>query len=100
MRTTFLGIEVDGEEHVLRVPKEKSVRAENMIKNIMSKRKATVNELQQLAGFLNFLNKAIVPGRAFTRRMYAKFNKSVQEKELKKYHHVRLDAELKGDCQA
>ena len=62
------------------------------------KRKATVDELQKLSGFLNFLNKAIVPGRAFTRRMYAKFALIINGKQLRKHHHVKLDKEFKADC--
>ena len=47
-------------------------------------------------------NRAIVPGRSFTRRMYAKFlgsNLIKGEKMLKAHHHVKLDREFKLDCQ-
>ena len=33
-----------------------------------------VHDLQKLCGFLNFLSKAVFPGRTFTRHMYAKFS--------------------------
>lgn len=51
-------------------------------------------------GFLNFLSWAIFPGRAFTRSMYAKYSRTINDKsgKFKKYHHVRLDQEFKFDC--
>ena len=78
---------------------------------MMSKRKATIQDLQKLCGFLNFLTKAIHPGRVFTRRMYAKYTHIIDLKmvgeshmtpkfqyKLKKHHHVQLDNEFKFDC--
>ena len=67
-----------------------------MLLYFKEKRKATVHEIQQLAGFLNFLNKAIIPGRAFTRRMYAKVKDKARI--LKSYHHINLDREFRSDC--
>ena len=67
-----------------------------MLDLILSKRKAKVKDLEQLAEYLNFLNKAIVPGHVFTRRMYAKF--SYVKTNLKQYHHIILDKEFKEDC--
>ena len=57
-------------------------------------KKITVHQLQKICGFLNFLSKAIVPGRAFTRRCY-KFLKG----DLKQYHHIRVSKELRKDLQ-
>ena len=48
-----------------------------------------------MTGLLNFLNKAITPGRAFTRRMYAKASGLT----LKPHHHIRLDREFRSDCE-
>ena len=91
----FLGILLDGEHHILIIPEKKRIRAINKLQSVLSKKKATIKELQQLTGLLNFLNKAIVLGRAFTRRMYSKFS----HLELKPHHHIRLDKEFKEDCQ-
>ena len=41
---------------------------------------------------LNFLGKAIVPGRAFTRRFYSYGNP-----EMKAHHHIAVDRDLKND---
>ena len=77
LRLVFLGILLDGQKHVLAVPEDKRQRTLNLLISFLSKKKATVKELQSLAGLLNFLNKAIHPGRAFTRRMYSKFTQSI-----------------------
>lgn len=58
----------------------------------MRSKKTTVREIQKLTGLLNFFCRAVVPGRAFTRRMYAKVG------NLQPHHHVRVDRELRMDC--
>ena len=58
---TFLGILLDGIYHLLAVPEDKRVKTLNLLTDIVHKKKATVCNLQQLAGVLNFLNRAIVP---------------------------------------
>ena len=50
-----------------------------------------------LTGYLNFLSRAIFAGRAFTHRIYAKFNGS--KNKLKQYHHVNLDQEFRFDLE-
>ena len=92
----FLGILLDGNKFLLTIPEDKRLKALNMLDLMITKRKAKVKEMEQLTGYLNFLNKAIVPGRAFTRRMYAKF--SATKQVLRAYHHVTLDREFKEDC--
>ena len=51
-----------------------------------------MREIQKLTGFLNFLCRAIVPGRAFTRRLYA-----LTSPKLKPHHHVKLTLETRYD---
>ena len=91
----FFGILLDDKNLRLTIPEEKRIKAVNQIGKLICKRKATVLELQQVAGILNFLSRAIVPGRAFTRRIYAK---CTGHSNLKQHHHVRLDGEFKSDC--
>ena len=91
----FLGILLDGYHLILALPLDKKIRAINMLKLIIDKKKATLEELQRLTGYLNFLSKAIFPGHTFTRRMYTKFSGL---SNLKKFHHIRLDQEFKLDC--
>ena len=93
----FLGILMDGVNFTLSIPKEKKDRALTMLNIFSDKKKATVKHLQVLTGYLNFLSRAIVPGRAFTRRIYAKFANLDRDK-FKYYHHISLDREFKFDC--
>lgn len=50
-----------------------------------------MRQVQQVAGSLNFICKAVVPGRAFTRRLYSKTS------GLKQHHHLRVDKEMRKD---
>ena len=64
-----------------------------------------------MADLLNFINRAVYPGRAFTRCMYAKFaglsikvsnlqkHDSSKALSLKQHHHVRIDGEFRRDCE-
>ena len=68
---------------------------------VIDKKRITVKQLQVLAGYLNFLTKAIFPGHVFTRRIYAKFSQlqlGKNNRPLKHYHHVNIDQELRFDC--
>ena len=52
-----------------------------------------------MTGLLNFINWAIVPGRAFTRAMYHKLaTKDSRGRLLKQHHHVSLNKEYILDC--
>ena len=52
-----------------------------------------------MTGILNFINKVVVPGRTFTRRMYSKLTLcGTSGIKLKQHHHVRLDSEFVSDC--
>ena len=94
----FLGMLLNGRTFTLSIPMEKRREAFNMVRKFKDKNKATVKELQKLAGHLNFINRAVVPGRVFTRRMYAKFA-GPKFLKMKAHHHVRIDNEFKRDCE-
>ena len=66
----------------------------NLILHKQSK-KVTIHELQKLCGFLNFLGCAIVPGRAFTRRLYYYMKLHI----FKPHHHVRVNYEMRKDLE-
>ena len=101
-RIVFLGILLEGNFHRLAIPLDKQIKATHMLQRLSMKTKATVADLESLSGYLNFLNKAIVPGRVFTRRMYAKFTGKAlltkQGTKLKQHHHVKIDREFRRDC--
>ena len=92
----FLAILINGISKTLSIPEEKRLKAVDWLRLCCENRKVTVKQLQSLAGLLNFLHRAIYPGRAFTRRIYAKI--SGRTATLKPHHHVRVDTELKSDC--
>ena len=90
----FLGLLLDGENFLITVPENKRIKALNWLNKMIDNKKTTMKEVEQLAGLLNFLSRAIVPGRVFTRQMYSKFNRLT----LKPYHHIRIDQEFRADC--
>ena len=93
----FLGLLIDTINQWVCIPVEKINKAVHLIETTLSKvsRKITLNQLQKICGFLNFIGRCIIPGRAFTRRLYA----YTAYKKLKPYHHIRVNAEMQGDLQ-
>ena len=63
--------------------------------NKAAKHKITVLQLQQICRFLNFLGRAVILGRAFTRRLY----RQLKNKNLKPHHHIRINNEMVMDLQ-
>ena len=65
----FLGLLIDSEHQYIGIPVDKVQRAKALIKEILKERhnKTTIKKLQKLTGFLNFLCRAVVPGRTFLR---------------------------------
>ena len=92
----FLGILLNGRDLTLSIPVEKRKLAVEMLTEFVNSKKATVRQLQQLCGYLNFLSRAIVPGRTFTRCMYAKYstvinvNGAPQDANQYKMKHVTM----------
>ena len=122
IRVIFLGILLDGKFMTMVIPEEKRIHTIDMVRTFLDRKKATVRELQTLCGYLNFLNREIILGRAFTRHMSAKYSKTIYftsvglkntkatklvkdskvldktfTNTLKAHHHVRLDQEFKLD---
>ena len=92
----FLGLLINTVEQTVSIPVEKVERAVNLIREVLNKksRKITLKQLQKLCGFLNFLGRCIIPGRAFTRRLYAH---SAGSTKLLPHHHIRVTEEMKLD---
>ena len=69
-----------------------------MIEYILNKKskKITLLYLQRICGLLNFLCRSIVPGRAFTRRLYGK---TATAGQLRPYHYIKVSAEMKMDLE-
>ena len=114
----FLDILLDCQSMSLVILEEKRTKAIAMLTDMLNRKKVTIKDLQLLCGYLNFLNKAVIPGRVFTRRMYAQFsgvadfNRIMHHKGamvrhfnktegymLKLHHHIRLNQEFKLNCE-
>ena len=78
LQLVFLGILLDSQHFTLAVPMEKKIKALNLLEGMLAEKKATVKDLQTLCGYLNFLCKAVFPGRVFVRKMYSKFSQVMQ----------------------
>lgn len=87
----FLGILINTRTRTISIPTEKRDRALQEIDTITRAKKVKVLQVQQLTGLLNFICRAIFPGRAFTRRFYAKISGG----NLKQHHHIRVDQEMR-----
>ena len=59
----FLGMLLDTVKQTVSIPLDKRDKALQLLWDIVNKRKATVLRLQQLAGLLNFIARAVVPRR-------------------------------------
>lgn len=88
----FLGLLLNTRTQTISLPGDKVERGKRELDIVLRSKKVTVHQLQKLTGLLNFFCRAVVPGRAFTRRMYGKM------KNRRKYHHLRVDKELRADC--
>ena len=91
---TFLGMLINSVNQIVSIPVEKIAKGKTLIENVLSKKKLTLNQLQKICGFLNFLCRVVIPGRAFTRRLYRYTSGS---HKLKPHHHLRINGEMRDD---
>ena len=89
---TFLGIEIDTIQQVLRLPREKLDRLGELIRACEMKKACTRQELESLVGTLQHACTVIIPGRSFMRRII-----SLQSIARQRHHHIRLNKEFKSD---
>ena len=92
---TFLGLLIDTQEQMVRVPLEKVIKALDMLEYFLNRRNksVTVLQVQRLCGTLNFLTRCIIPGRVFLARVYT----MTSNPNLKQFHHVRITNENHQD---
>ena len=88
----FLGLELDSDEMVVRMPMAKVHEIIQKIEAVLSKRKATLKTIQSLTGVLQFACRAIIPGRPFCRRL---INATCGVSSP--YHHIRVTQNIKKD---
>ena len=89
------GIEVDSVALSLRLPDDKLQEAKDKVKALSTLKSVRLRELQSVLGTLSFACHAIVPGRAFLRRLF-----SLTEGISSPFHHVRLTKEAHSDLAA
>ena len=89
---TFLGIEVDTEAFLLRLPEDKLTKLKQELSRCTLRKTITKRELQSLTGLLQFATKVIRPGRSFIRQLYA-----MQSIGSHPGHHIRLNSAARAD---
>ena len=89
---TYLGLEIDTVAQQIRVPSTKVRALCDKIYTVLCKRKISLVEVQSLVGSLNFVCRAISPGRAFLRRLIA-----LSQGLLKPHHRVRISTGARLD---
>ena len=104
---TFLGLLIDTINRGVSVPVEKIQKGLKMIHTILSNpsKKCTLLQLQKICGFLNFLGRCVIPGCAFTRRLYAYTvgkkhldgHGNMLVSQLKPHRHIRINGEMRRD---
>ena len=93
----FLGFLINTVTQTISIPLDKRMKALEQLEEILLVKKMTIKKLQKMTGLLNFISRAIVPGRTFMRRMYAKFTGRNMMK-LKPHYNIKIDKELKANC--
>ena len=90
---TFLGYLLDSARQMIYIPRSKILQALDLVNKMLGKKKTTLKENQKLCGLLNFFTKCIIPGRAFTRRLYsitAGLTKPHLHADIKSEHRMDL----------
>jgi hypothetical protein len=68
-RLTFLGIEIDTEAMMIRLPEEQLLKLNQLLSTWENKTRASKSDLRSLSGYLNFICKVVRAGRTFARRI-------------------------------
>ena len=95
-KITFLGLEIDTVAQKIRVPHDKQSQALRKLDMVSKQKKVTLRVMQSLIGSLNFLCRAIPPGRAFLRRLV---DSTTGIPPKAKNFRVRITREVRLDLQ-
>ena len=85
-------IEIDSPKMEFRLPEDKIIKAREILQFLGRKKKVTLHELPSAIGFLQFACKAILPGRAFLRRL---INLTIGVS--RPGHRIRLNSAARAD---
>ena len=89
---TFLGIELDTQAMILRLPASKLDELRLLVAQWQGKKFCVKKDLQSLVGKLQQACKVVRPGRTFLRRMF-----ELLKGTSKKQHFIRLNASFRSD---
>ena len=89
---TFLGLEIDTINMLVRVLHLKSIELLDLLQQLLPLKKVTLKQLQSVLGKLNFFTRAIRPGRAFVRRLYDATIGITQP-----HHYIRVTKSMRDD---
>ena len=95
-RLTFLGIEIDTVAMCARLSDERLAQLQSSLASWGSRTHATLTELESLTGVLNFAAKVVRPGRAFLRRIIARFT-ALRAKRVSKRSLCPIGASCAAD---
>ena len=90
----LLGIGVDSVRRELFIPTAKRDKAAELIVGVLVRKKVWAKTLQRLAGILNFLLRAVYPGRPFLRRLYDTIGEKYGRFNLPVNSDLRLDLKV------
>ena len=89
---TFLGISLNSNTFTASLPMDKVTKYTELMQNMLSRKTATLHDMQKIVGSLQFTTSVVRPGRAFLRRM---INATIGIRQP--YHHIHLTREIKAD---
>ena len=93
-KLVFLGLELDSEEMVVRIPLSKLEEIKLKINKFLTHKKCTLRQMQSLIGSLNFACRAILPGRPFCRRLINATCGLTQP-----HHYLRITGGMRKDLE-
>ena len=88
---TFLGIEIDTQRGVLRLPTDKLSRMKVLLAQWSTRKTCRRRQLESLVGTLQHACRVVKPGRAFLRRMIDLLR---TPSATKAHHHIRLNGRI------
>ena len=91
---TFLGIDVDSVAMELRLPADKLLQLQTLLKQWRGKKACTKRELLSITGSLSHACKVVRPGRSFLRRLI-----DLAKLATRPHHHLRLSRESRSDLE-
>ena len=94
-KTTLLGLEIDSVVGQIRVPQDKLSSLQALIRTVLTKEKVMLRTLQSIIGSLNFVCRAVAPGRAFLRRL---IDMTIGVKQ--RHHMIRITLGARADLRA